>query len=258
VCGVSGPAGPAGSGLRPEGPGEARPLVDDGPGTGAPAAADGSRRLSTRRSLRGLLSLDFPRSRRRGTQRTRGTPTAIHAQILSDVPPLDRLANHQALDDDTLARERMGEITHAELRALRLPWVTAAPCRTWTRHTSASVPRQRCPTGSRHRLLPNCSTTRKAASAPRWLCTPETRSISTPPSASTEPTARTRDNTVRRTIATHPRLPAEDLTRLLADPSESVAATAAANPNRRGPGIPNPRAPGVTRCAAYGCAQSSR
>ncbi|WP_094192227.1 hypothetical protein [Streptomyces katrae] len=36
---------------------------------------------------------------------------------------------------------------------------------------------------------------------------------------------------VRRTIATHPRLPAEDLTRLLSDPSESVAATAAANPN---------------------------
>ncbi|MFI6006971.1 hypothetical protein ACIA98_42740 [Streptomyces sp. NPDC051366] len=39
------------------------------------------------------------------------------------------------------------------------------------------------------------------------------------------------DHRVRRTIATHPRLPAEVLTRLLADPSESVAATAAANPN---------------------------
>ncbi|MGW6945500.1 hypothetical protein ACWGHD_01065 [Streptomyces xanthophaeus] len=36
---------------------------------------------------------------------------------------------------------------------------------------------------------------------------------------------------VRRTIATHPRLPAEDLMRLLSDPTESVAATAAANPN---------------------------
>lgn len=52
---------------------------------------------------------------------------AIHAQILSDVPPLDWLANHQALDDDTLDRELMGEIARAELRTLRLPWVTADP-----------------------------------------------------------------------------------------------------------------------------------
>ncbi|MFI6007102.1 hypothetical protein ACIA98_43495 [Streptomyces sp. NPDC051366] len=55
------------------------------------------------------------------------TRAAIHAQILSDVPPLDWLANHQDLDDDTLERELMREIARAELRALRLPWVTADP-----------------------------------------------------------------------------------------------------------------------------------
>ncbi|WP_406424107.1 hypothetical protein OH809_03510 [Streptomyces sp. NBC_00873] len=55
------------------------------------------------------------------------TRAAIHAQILSDVPPLDWLANHQVLDDDALEREIMGEIARAELRALGLPWVTADP-----------------------------------------------------------------------------------------------------------------------------------
>ncbi|MFJ3205889.1 hypothetical protein [Streptomyces sp. NPDC086989] len=55
------------------------------------------------------------------------TRAAIHAQILSDVPPQDWLANLQALDDDALEREFMGEIARAELRALRLPWVTADP-----------------------------------------------------------------------------------------------------------------------------------
>ncbi|MFE2163925.1 hypothetical protein ACFXB3_02400 [Streptomyces sp. NPDC059447] len=52
---------------------------------------------------------------------------AIHAQIVSDVPPLDWLADHQALDDDELDRELTGEIARAELRTLRLPWVTADP-----------------------------------------------------------------------------------------------------------------------------------
>ncbi|MEV0993150.1 hypothetical protein [Streptomyces sp. NPDC049949] len=55
------------------------------------------------------------------------TRAAIHARILSDVPPLDWLANHDALDDDTLERELMGEIARAELRSLRLSWVTADP-----------------------------------------------------------------------------------------------------------------------------------
>ncbi|MFF2523523.1 hypothetical protein [Streptomyces liangshanensis] len=39
------------------------------------------------------------------------------------------------------------------------------------------------------------------------------------------------DAAVRRAAAAHPRLPAADVTRLLADPSEFVAAAAAANPN---------------------------
>ncbi|MGW6945499.1 hypothetical protein [Streptomyces xanthophaeus] len=52
---------------------------------------------------------------------------AIHARIVSDVPPLDWLADHQALDDDELDRQLTGEIARAELRTLRLPWVTADP-----------------------------------------------------------------------------------------------------------------------------------
>ncbi|MFD5420952.1 hypothetical protein ACFWJT_23375 [Streptomyces sp. NPDC127069] len=46
---------------------------------------------------------------------------------MSDVPPLDWLADHQALDDDELDRQITGEIARAELRTLRLPWVTADP-----------------------------------------------------------------------------------------------------------------------------------
>ncbi|KOG54648.1 hypothetical protein ADK75_13510 [Streptomyces virginiae] len=55
------------------------------------------------------------------------TRAAIHARILSDVPPLDWLEDHEALDDDTLEREILGELARAELRTLRLPWVTADP-----------------------------------------------------------------------------------------------------------------------------------
>ncbi|MET9596187.1 hypothetical protein [Streptomyces sp. NPDC006459] len=55
------------------------------------------------------------------------TRAAIHARILSDVPPLDWLEDHEALDDDALEREILGEIARAELRTLRLPWVTADP-----------------------------------------------------------------------------------------------------------------------------------
>jgi hypothetical protein len=46
---------------------------------------------------------------------------------VSDVPPLDWLADHQTLDDEALDRELTGEIARAELRTLRLPWVTADP-----------------------------------------------------------------------------------------------------------------------------------
>ncbi|MFE2018736.1 hypothetical protein ACFW9O_11945 [Streptomyces sp. NPDC059499] len=55
------------------------------------------------------------------------TRAAIHARILSDAPPLDWLANPEPLDDDALERELMGEIARAELRTLRLPWVTTDP-----------------------------------------------------------------------------------------------------------------------------------
>ncbi|MFD7033532.1 hypothetical protein ACFWAR_36455 [Streptomyces sp. NPDC059917] len=55
------------------------------------------------------------------------TRAAIHAQILSDVPPPDWLTNHRDLDDDALEREIAGELARAELRSLGLPWVTADP-----------------------------------------------------------------------------------------------------------------------------------
>ncbi|WP_030387691.1 hypothetical protein [Streptomyces sp. NRRL S-241] len=55
------------------------------------------------------------------------TRAAIHARILSDVPPLDWLEDHEALDDDALEREILGELARAELRTLRLPWVTTDP-----------------------------------------------------------------------------------------------------------------------------------
>ncbi|MFF3859438.1 hypothetical protein [Streptomyces sp. NPDC002209] len=57
------------------------------------------------------------------------TRAAIHAQVLSDVPPPDWLANQQALDGDAFERALTGEMAHAELRGLRLPWVTADPLR---------------------------------------------------------------------------------------------------------------------------------
>ncbi|MFC9269083.1 hypothetical protein ACFTXJ_15095 [Streptomyces zhihengii] len=52
---------------------------------------------------------------------------AIHAKIVSDMPPLDWLADYQVLDDDALDRELTGELARAELWTLRLPWVTADP-----------------------------------------------------------------------------------------------------------------------------------
>ncbi|MFF4102900.1 hypothetical protein [Streptomyces sp. NPDC001903] len=55
------------------------------------------------------------------------TRAAIHTQILADVPARDWLLNHQDLDDDAVEREFMGEMARAELRGLRLPWVTADP-----------------------------------------------------------------------------------------------------------------------------------
>ncbi|MFE5241028.1 MULTISPECIES: hypothetical protein [unclassified Streptomyces] len=55
------------------------------------------------------------------------TRAAIHARILSDVPPPDLFADDEDMDDATLERELMGEVARAELRTLRLPWVTADP-----------------------------------------------------------------------------------------------------------------------------------
>nr|WSW49766.1 hypothetical protein OG296_42950 [Streptomyces sp. NBC_01001] len=57
------------------------------------------------------------------------TRAAIHAEILSDLPTLDWLADDQDLDDDALERGIMGEMARAELLVLRLPWVTADPLR---------------------------------------------------------------------------------------------------------------------------------
>ncbi|MFB7553808.1 hypothetical protein [Streptomyces sp. NPDC056154] len=55
------------------------------------------------------------------------TRAAIHARILSGAPPLDWLTDHRTMDDDALEREIMHAIARTQLRALRLPWVTAAP-----------------------------------------------------------------------------------------------------------------------------------
>ncbi|MCX4408232.1 hypothetical protein ACFXC8_12035 [Streptomyces sp. NPDC059441] len=49
------------------------------------------------------------------------TRAAIHAQILSGVPALDRLADLQVLDDDALERQLMSEPARRELRTPRLP-----------------------------------------------------------------------------------------------------------------------------------------
>ncbi|WP_235459496.1 hypothetical protein [Streptomyces olivochromogenes] len=55
------------------------------------------------------------------------TRAAIHAQILSDAPPVDWLTDPQVLDDDTLDRQLTSKLARLELRTLRLPWVTADP-----------------------------------------------------------------------------------------------------------------------------------
>lgn len=55
------------------------------------------------------------------------TRAAIHARVLSDVPPPDWLTELPGLDDDALERQIMGEWARLHLRTLRLPWVTADP-----------------------------------------------------------------------------------------------------------------------------------
>ncbi|MFG2485647.1 hypothetical protein ACGFSI_23185 [Streptomyces virginiae] len=55
------------------------------------------------------------------------TRAAIHARILSYVPPTDWFDDEQDLDDDALERQIMGELANIELRSLCLPWVTADP-----------------------------------------------------------------------------------------------------------------------------------
>ncbi|MER5570832.1 hypothetical protein ABT083_32310 [Streptomyces goshikiensis] len=55
------------------------------------------------------------------------TRAAIHARILSDVPPLDWLTDLPALDADSLERQVASEMAYAEIRTLFLPWVTADP-----------------------------------------------------------------------------------------------------------------------------------
>ncbi|MFF9222091.1 hypothetical protein [Streptomyces viridosporus] len=53
---------------------------------------------------------------------------AIHARLLSDVPPRDWLTDlHTDLDDDALEHQLMSEMARLQLRTLRLPWVTADP-----------------------------------------------------------------------------------------------------------------------------------
>ncbi|MFD9476566.1 MULTISPECIES: hypothetical protein [Streptomyces] len=134
------------------------------------------------------------------------TRAAIHAQILSYVPPPDWLANHQDLDDDALERETMGEIARAELRALSLSWVTADPLTCvdspYVCFRASAAMADDLPAPVVARLLDD-----------------------------EESSVRTTMVAVRRATAARPRLPAEDLTRLLADPSESVATAAAGNPD---------------------------
>lgn len=57
----------------------------------------------------------------------KSTRASIHAQILSDEPPVDWLADLQVLDDDALERQLMSELALRKLPALRLPWITADP-----------------------------------------------------------------------------------------------------------------------------------
>ncbi|MFD4134989.1 hypothetical protein [Streptomyces goshikiensis] len=54
------------------------------------------------------------------------TRAAIHARILSDVPPPDWL-DLPALDEDSLEQQIMREMAFVEIRMLSLPWVTADP-----------------------------------------------------------------------------------------------------------------------------------
>ncbi|MEV0036858.1 hypothetical protein [Streptomyces sp. NPDC050804] len=80
--------------------------------------------------LRDVLAEDPSLRVRLGVFARQDTPessrAAIHAQILSYAPPLDR-PEDQVLDDDALERQFMNEMARLECRALRLPWVTADP-----------------------------------------------------------------------------------------------------------------------------------
>lgn len=82
-------------------------------------------------SLRDALAEDpSPQVRLRVFAR-RDTPeptrAAIHARLLSDVPPQDWLTDPHDLDDDALEQQIMNKIAHLQLRTLHLPWVTADP-----------------------------------------------------------------------------------------------------------------------------------
>ncbi|MEU9288232.1 hypothetical protein AB0D57_26905 [Streptomyces sp. NPDC048275] len=93
-------------------------------------------------------------------------------------------------------------------------------------HTPDASPDLSCPglgpiAGSRVRRLATDPDPRMRQLAPRDVLPVElVRRLAADP-----------DHTVRRAIATHPRLPTRELTQLLADPSEWVAIAAAGNPN---------------------------
>ncbi|MFF1275820.1 hypothetical protein ACFVZC_20830 [Streptomyces marokkonensis] len=81
--------------------------------------------------LRDVLAEDpCPQVRLRVFAR-RDTPeparAAIHARLLSEVPPRDWLTAPTDLDDDALEQQLMSEMARMQLRTLRLPWVTADP-----------------------------------------------------------------------------------------------------------------------------------
>ncbi|MFF5447094.1 hypothetical protein [Streptomyces sp. NPDC012888] len=156
------------------------------------------------------------------------TRAAIHARILSDVPPLDWLANHEALDEDTLERELMSEIARAELRSLRLSWVTADPLP----YVDSPYACFRASAAMSDQLPPpfvaGCSTMRRAASAPRWLSIPETRSIET--AERIDRTYRP-DKMVRWRPADDFPLPADVLRRLATDPDPRMRQLAPRDPD---------------------------
>ncbi|MFE4800002.1 hypothetical protein ACFRFL_34505 [Streptomyces sp. NPDC056708] len=56
------------------------------------------------------------------------TRAAIHAQILSDAPPPDWLADHQVLDDDALDRQLLNEMARVELRGCVCSGWPLTPC----------------------------------------------------------------------------------------------------------------------------------